>query len=502
MKSIILVLSLLISNSVIISQTVSGKISGKETWRGTVTLTGDVVVTKTGRLTILPGTIIKILPKRDDQISGYDKNLIEIIVDGEFIADGTPGAQITFTSASADKKMGDWFGIVIQNRKSTTSIRNSIVEYGFDGITIISSRPNIFSNIIQYNFNSGITCKIKAKPKIYDNTIFANGWAGVFSLKKAKPILSGNRISMNDYGIIVMKSGEANLGNLKGQGVENNPGQNLIIGNNTFAMDNHSKYPIFAQNNTWAGPDNVPAQDVSELIFDAKDNPGSGEVIYLPVFGEGQLPIAASQQLDQQNMVGLEGATALAGADLGQPLPVASDQIAGTETQLLADSTDQIFASGQDEALQDQELTGDAVPLSAVIVGNSNLPGEKIEEEQPAEPEAESKINEIVVKKPPLRKGPAQEWQIDKRRRQYAEKRPQPEYPSVAYKTKTTGQVIVELIADEQGKVISSRILKTDSEVFNEVAIEAAQKIKYQPMTINGEPVQVKLIERYIFNIR
>jgi hypothetical protein len=58
--SLILLASLLILNLNALD------ITGEETWSGEVFLTGDVVISGGGKLTILPGTVIKAQPDTDD----------------------------------------------------------------------------------------------------------------------------------------------------------------------------------------------------------------------------------------------------------------------------------------------------------------------------------------------------------------------------------------------------------------------------------------------------
>lgn len=507
LKRTVLFLLILFLPMLLGAQTLSGTINSNETWQGIIQLNGDVVIAKNARVTILPGTQIKMAPRQDSQLSGNDKNLIEIIVNGELIAEGTDDNEIVFTSAAKDKRMGDWFGIVIQNRKSTTSLTKVVIEYGFDGITVIASRPNIYSSAIQYNFNSGITCKINANPKIIDNTIYANGWAGVFSHKKAKPILSGNRISMNDYGVIIMKSGEANLGNLKGKGIEKNPGQNLFLGNLSYALDNHSKYDVYAQNNTWTGPDNIPASDVSNLIYDAKDNPGSGVVYYKPVFGQGsqiyaagaeknvsvenqESPITTTDNVSQQTeVVAKNEPNAESGVNL-----LKNSSSEKNETDLVANKTAEKGTASLPVAIgQKKKADSDEGKTNKDV---KNKTGDKVVDNVLSSKKSIVKPKSVKINKP------VQEWQIDQHHRQYMGKRPRPEYPSIAYQTKTTGQVIIEVIANEKGLIGSTRILKSSSEIFNEVSMEAVKKIKYVPMTMKGEPVKVKLIERYVFDLR
>jgi TonB family protein len=497
-----IILVLFVFSSLIDAQTTSGKLKSNETWRGNIFITGDVIVPKKMRLVILPGTNIKFTPKKDDRKSGVDKNLIELVIYGELIAEGTPNSQITFTSAATDKRMGDWYGIIIQNKKSTTSITQAVIEYATDGIVISNSNPKISSSVIQYCYNSGITCRIKARPRIIGNTIFANGWAGVFSHKKGNPVLTKNQINMNDYGVVILKSGKANLGMLKGKGLDKNQGQNSFVGNTSFAVDNHSSGVIYAQNNIWAGPDNLPVKNPNTVIYDNRDNAGMGKVIFKPVWSQGEMIAAVAAETANNNPPNAADAgtgaavSAAANQDLAgnippeknpvsaQPAPPTPDKKAKPEAKEAAP------VQKQPEPKKELATAGTAATAAAAVSAEKKpVPA------PPVEKKVEKK-KEITVPTKPV-----QEWQIDQRRRKYVGKRVLPEYPSIAAQAGVSGQVIIQVVVDDKGNVVSTRILKSTTDVFNDVCIEAVKKTKYAPMTMNGVPVKVKLIERYVFNL-
>jgi hypothetical protein len=60
-------------------------------------------VTDTARLTIYPGTRVRVS-------SGS-----ELGIEGSLVAEGTADSKITFTSASEDPQPGDWYGIRVLN---------------------------------------------------------------------------------------------------------------------------------------------------------------------------------------------------------------------------------------------------------------------------------------------------------------------------------------------------------------------------------------------------
>jgi hypothetical protein len=119
--------------------TTSGPISGSETWSGTVFLTGDVTITPTGSLTILPGTLVECDPRADDQIGGLNTSRIELIVNqGKLNAVGTAASPIIFTAAwllrTNPPVAGDWYGIRIHSTNAV--LRYCTVQVGTVGMSV------------------------------------------------------------------------------------------------------------------------------------------------------------------------------------------------------------------------------------------------------------------------------------------------------------------------------------------------------------------------------
>ena len=75
---------------------------------------------------------------------------------------------------------------------------------------------------------------------------------------------------------------------------------------------------------------------------------------------------------------------------------------------------------------------------------------------------------------------------------------PEPEYPEDAKKARAGGRVIVSVIVDETGKVISAEV--EDGPIqFRRVALEAARKARFKPMLVDGQPVKVSGVLSYRF---
>lgn len=67
---------------------------------------------------------------------------------------------------------------------------------------------------------------------------------------------------------------------------------------------------------------------------------------------------------------------------------------------------------------------------------------------------------------------------------------PAPSYPDVARRMRTSGKVEVEVIVDENGKVISAHAL-SGPVVLRDVAVEAALRARFTPTRLSGQPVKI-----------
>lgn len=64
-------------------------------------------------------------------------------------------------------------------------------------------------------------------------------------------------------------------------------------------------------------------------------------------------------------------------------------------------------------------------------------------------------------------------------------------YPARAYRRGEEGDVELFLIVDPEGKVKSAEVVRGKSEEFEEAALEAARRLRFQPALKNGDPVSV-----------
>jgi protein TonB len=75
---------------------------------------------------------------------------------------------------------------------------------------------------------------------------------------------------------------------------------------------------------------------------------------------------------------------------------------------------------------------------------------------------------------------------------------PKPSYPESAKSVRAQGLVVVEVVIDTNGKVISARAVSGPS-VLQQAAVQAAQQARFSPTTLSGQPVRVAGTINYNF---
>ncbi|MGH9872445.1 MAG: energy transducer TonB, partial [Pyrinomonadaceae bacterium] len=75
---------------------------------------------------------------------------------------------------------------------------------------------------------------------------------------------------------------------------------------------------------------------------------------------------------------------------------------------------------------------------------------------------------------------------------------PLPAYPESARRLRTAGVVIVEVVVDETGKVISA-VATSGPALLRDGAVQAALKARFSPTKLSGQPVKVSGLINYKF---
>lgn len=77
----------------------------------------------------------------------------------------------------------------------------------------------------------------------------------------------------------------------------------------------------------------------------------------------------------------------------------------------------------------------------------------------------------------------------------------QPDYPSEALKEKLEGTVWINMWIDEAGKVVETKVAKSENDVFNNAAKEAAMRWVFKPASAKGKPVAVWVTVPFRFKL-
>ena len=76
--------------------------------------------------------------------------------------------------------------------------------------------------------------------------------------------------------------------------------------------------------------------------------------------------------------------------------------------------------------------------------------------------------------------------------------KPQPAYPPIAHAARAKGTVVVQVLVDELGNVISARAVSGHPKL-REAAQTAAKRAKFSPTLLQGQPVKVSGVITYNF---
>ena len=220
--------------------TTAGMLTGDETWSGSVTITGDVIVPEGITLTIAPGT----------QVTLNAGLGLELLIDGTLVAEGTESANITFTSNAQLPDRGDWTWIRFSGT-GEGSMNYCHIEYANTGVRLRNASPVISHNTFFKN-NYGISGTISSS-LISDNTFMDNNFG--ISIENSSSVIKNNIFNNSFFDGINVHSSASDLSiynNLiydsNAHGIEIEYNSSPIVINNT--LYNNNKSGIYVKNNS------------------------------------------------------------------------------------------------------------------------------------------------------------------------------------------------------------------------------------------------------------
>lgn len=77
---------------------------------------------------------------------------------------------------------------------------------------------------------------------------------------------------------------------------------------------------------------------------------------------------------------------------------------------------------------------------------------------------------------------------------------PAPDYPDMAKRTRVVGLVVVEVVIDTNGKVISAKAV-SGHPMLQLAAVQAANRARFSPTTLSGQPVRISGVINYNFSL-
>jgi protein TonB len=75
---------------------------------------------------------------------------------------------------------------------------------------------------------------------------------------------------------------------------------------------------------------------------------------------------------------------------------------------------------------------------------------------------------------------------------------PKPAYPAIARTARASGTVVVQVVIDENGRVISAHAV-SGHPLLQGVAVSAARGARFSPTKLSGQPVKVTGVITYNF---
>lgn len=253
-------------------------------WSGEVIVEGAVLVSRKATLRIAPGTVIR-FRRIDKDGDGVGDGEIRVL--GRIVAMGTAENPISFMSAEAKPRPGDWSYILLFTASGTNIIEHSIIEHAFTGLQVHFSRAVVSNSTFRQNME-GIRFG-RAEIDIEQNEII-NNEIGIRYHRLEGPVkIKRNVISKNGTGIFLVPS----LQNIVNFSVDTyNPDnryfmQPLVTGNiiadnldYNFKLGERLATDVPAGGNWWGSSDEA---QIRNTVFDRERDPELGRLRLAPI---------------------------------------------------------------------------------------------------------------------------------------------------------------------------------------------------------------------------
>ena len=79
--------------------------------------------------------------------------------------------------------------------------------------------------------------------------------------------------------------------------------------------------------------------------------------------------------------------------------------------------------------------------------------------------------------------------------------KPEPDYPTAAKAARAQGMVVVRVLVDEKGNVVSARAI-SGHRLLKQAAVTAARNTRFTPTRLSGQPVKVSGVITYNFVLK
>jgi len=235
-------------------------ITDAQVWQGDVSIDGVVRVTRSGSLTLLPGT--RLIFKRVDR-DGDGIGDAELVVEGSFEARGTGDQPILLTSGAPDPKPGDWKFLYFDYARHV-EIAHLISEYAYSGVQIHFCRAQIIASEFRNNID-GVRFST-ANLTLRQSFLHHNRHGIRFEERGGHGLVQQNRISNNQIGIFAVTRGAGLTLFEQNDILENRPYQIKMGLEQTQSLD----FP----RNWWGDVSGLSA----ETVFDQRNDRALGRV--------------------------------------------------------------------------------------------------------------------------------------------------------------------------------------------------------------------------------